>query len=82
MSHRFKFQDQGEWYEVAGTYGNAPGEVFVVTKLIEGAKRMLGTQMGGPSGVKVEKAIAATSEGDLLAKLKQSYHAITEFQSF
>ena len=73
----FTFMHSNETYQVQGTYGTDQNQVFIVTKLLPAAKRVLGSPGGGPSGLKVEWAKSVATEDELLSKLKISYPDIS-----
>lgn len=75
----FTFVHETDTYQVEGTYGTAQDQVFIVTKLLPDATRVLGVPGGCPSGLKIEWAKSAATRDELLAKLTLSFPALSNF---
>lgn len=82
MTHRFKFRQGEDSFEVIGTYGKSNDQAFLVTALLEGAKRMMRASGSHPSGLKVEKLFQVESEVDLISELRISYPNMTDFEAW
>jgi hypothetical protein len=81
MTHRFRFQHDGEEYEVTGTYGHEQNQVFTVTKYLPGAVRMMRAPGGGQSGLKIEMALSVATELDLIKRLSTSFANLNNFRA-
>ena len=77
MTERFEFQDGDEEFEVSGTYGRGPNQVFTVTKRLSGA-----SQDEGQNWRRIELAASVDSEYELLTRLRQSYPHLARFRPF
>lgn len=76
----FTFKHSDEAFSVDGTYGRGPKDVFVVTKFLPGAKRLLRASRGGSSGIRMDLVVSAESQEELLVKLRMSFPGLTAFE--
>lgn len=73
MTHRFRFQHNGEDYEVLGTYGHGQNQVFTVTKCLPGAVRMMRAPGDSQGGLKIEMAFSVATQLELTERLRRSF---------